>query len=77
MVAVTIVRVMEMPVHEVVDVVPVRHCFMAATWPVLVLRLVCEAGVPGRAAARIQHIHGDHVLIDVPGVRVVSSYWRQ
>lgn len=43
------VRVMEMPVDEIVDVVAMRHRFMAAAGAMLMTGLVTGAGMIRRA----------------------------
>ena len=71
-VAVPSVRVVKMPRDEVVDVVPVRHGFVAAAGPMLVSLVVAAASVGGRAHARVGPVDRDRVLVDVIAVRMVQ-----
>jgi hypothetical protein len=71
-VAVVAVRVVQMAVDQIVDVVAVRHRLVAATRPVLVPRLVAGAAVIGRAAVGIAGRHLDDVLVDVIAVGMVQ-----
>lgn len=71
-VAVVAVNVMQMPVHQVVDVVTMRNRFVTASWAVDVPRFVSVAAMPGRTGIWIHIGYGDEVLIDVTVVRVVE-----
>lgn len=71
-VAMPIVLVVEMTVHEVVDVVAVRDGFMAAAGAVDMVGGVCGAGVTGGAGGRILIGHIEGVLVVVAFVRVVE-----
>lgn len=66
------VRVVQVAVDEVVDVVAMRHRLMPATGAVLVPRLVSLAAMLGRAAIRVLRSHLDGVLVDVVAVHVVQ-----
>jgi hypothetical protein len=71
-VAVALVRVVEPPVDQIVDMVAVRYRRMAAVGPVHVAGWVA-AGLRHRSAAvGMVGIDGDHMLVDVPAVRVVE-----
>lgn len=65
-------RVMEMSVDEIVDVISVRNRFMAATGTMLMPGLVTGAEVIRRTSRRIGVTHLDHVLIDVIAVRLMQ-----
>jgi hypothetical protein len=71
-VAVVAVRVMQVAVDQVVDVITVRHRLVPAAGAVLVARLVPFAAMLGRAAAGIAGRHLDHVLVDVVAVRMMQ-----
>ena len=71
-VAVAAVRVVQMAVDQIVDVVAVRHRLVAAPGSVLVPRLVPGAAVVRRAAVGIAGRHLDDVLIDVIAMRMVQ-----
>jgi hypothetical protein len=59
------VRVMQVAVNEVIDVVAVRHRFVAATGTVDVLLGVPSASVSRRAGAGILARHVDRMLYDL------------
>ena len=71
-VAVTVVRVVQVPVDEIVDVVAVRDGFVTAPRSVRVPGLVPGASVVGSAALRVVVVDRDHVLVDVVAVDVVQ-----
>jgi hypothetical protein len=62
-VAVIAVGVMQPAVHEIVDVVAVRHRFMAAIRPVPVRRLVAGRVTLWIAAVRVAVAYSDHMLL--------------
>lgn len=62
-VAVSAMRMMQTPVYEIVDVIAMRHGFVAAIRPVPVLRLVAGGVMVRIAAARIPCTHADDMLI--------------
>lgn len=72
MVTVVPVGMMQMTVHEVVDVVPVRHRFMTTPWAVHMIPIVTTAAMVGRAVGRIDRVDVDAMLIEVVPVRVVQ-----
>ena len=71
-VAMVAVRVVQVAVDQVVDVVTVRDGFVAATGAMDVAGLVAAAFVLGRAAVRVGGRDGDHVLVDVVAMRMVQ-----
>lgn len=70
-IAVAVVRVMQMAVHDVIDVVAVRHGFMAAAVAVQMARFVARA-LMRRAAFRILGAHFEAMLIVVAFVRMMQ-----
>jgi hypothetical protein len=74
-VAMTAVRMVQVAIHEVIDVVVVRHRFMAAIRAVDVSGIVtrCRRG----AAVRISGADFDNVFIDVIGVRMMQMPFVQ
>jgi hypothetical protein len=72
MIAVPIVRVMQMALHQVVHMIPVRYRFMTATRPMRVPLLMPGTFVPARAVRRISRIDGNPVLVDMVAVHVVQ-----
>lgn len=71
-VAVVAVRVMEMPLDQIVDVVAMRNRLMAALGAVLVLAGVPATAMLWGAGARIAGAHGDDVLVDVIAMHMVQ-----
>ncbi len=71
-IAVSVVRVMQMPTNQVVDVVAMRDRFMAATRSMnMPLRMTCAA-VRGRADGWVCRADFERALIDMPVVSVVK-----
>ena len=71
MIAMISVRVMQMPIHQIIDVVAMRHRFMSATWTMLVSRLVTRTGVR-HTGRRIRPRHLNYTFVVVPLVRLVQ-----
>ncbi len=71
-VAVAPVWVMQMSVHQVVDMVAVRHGLVTAAWTMLVVPLMATTIVVGRALVRIARVHVDDMLVEMIAVRVVK-----
>jgi hypothetical protein len=69
-VAVNLVRMVQMALHEVIDVAAVRHALVAAFAAVLVPGLMPAATVIGCAARRFPR--GQLVLVDVVSVHVMQ-----
>jgi hypothetical protein len=70
-VAVIPVRVVQMPVHEVVRVVPVRHCLMSAILPVDV-RFIMPGVELRSACGRVRRVHLDAVIVYVVAVLMMQ-----
>ena len=71
-VAVVAVRVVQVAIDEVIDVVAMWHRFVAAAGAVDVSGFVAAAVVVGRAGVRVGGADGDAVFIDVVAMRVVQ-----
>ncbi len=71
-VAVPVVRMVQVAVHEVVDVIPVRHGLVPTAGAVDVTRLMPVAGVLGRALGGVRVVDGDPVLVAVVAVGMVQ-----
>ena len=71
-VAVVSVRVMEMPCHEVIEVVSVRNCFVAAEGTVGVVRLMAVTFVGGRAERGVRVSLFEAMVVDVRSVHVMQ-----
>ena len=65
-------RMMQVPVYQVVDVVAVRHRFVPAARAMLVARLVGPTRMIGRAVCRVLAANRETVLIYVVGVRMME-----
>lgn len=70
-VAVRLVGMMEVAVHEVVHVVTVRHGLVPAPGSMAMVRRMSAARVIGRAGGGIGAAHGQHVLVHMRLVRMV------
>lgn len=62
-VAVVSMRVMQMPVYEVIRVVAMRNCFMAKIGAVNVTFIVTSAIVAGGTGGRVGRGHSQNVLV--------------
>jgi len=71
-IAMVAMRVVQVAVYQVVDVVAVRNGFVSAAWAVHVVGGVCAARVLRGADLRIGGGHGDDVLIHVVAMRMVQ-----
>jgi hypothetical protein len=71
-VAVLAVLMVQVAVHQVVDVTRVRNGLVPAVVAVLMLGLVTPAAMVGRAAIRMRVVDLEHVLVDVIAVRMVQ-----
>ena len=70
-VAVRGVRVVQVPVDEVVDVITVWHRFVSTTFTVDMIRLVITTHVR-HAAGRVHHVDRERALIEMSAVRTVQ-----
>jgi hypothetical protein len=66
------VRMVQMPVDEVIDMIPVRNGFMTAARAMHVVCVVPPASVVGGTASRVGFVNVDRVLIDVVFVEVME-----
>jgi len=71
-VAVVAVRVVQMTVDEVIDVITVRDGWMPAIRAVRVVRCMPVARMTGRASIRVGPTDGDRALVDVVAVHLVK-----
>ena len=71
-IAVPVVRVVQVPADEVVDVVAVRNLLVTAAGLMHVRGLMLAAGVLGCAVGRIGGADLQDVLVDVVAVRVMQ-----
>lgn len=70
-VAVVAVRVMQMAVDEVIDMVAMRHRLMPATGAMNVIAGMGPAGVRRGTAARIRRRHIERVFFDLSAGRMM------
>lgn len=66
------VRIVQVAIDQIADVVTMRHGLMAATRTVDMTRLVTTATVLGRATGGVGLRDGNHVFVDVVAVRMVQ-----
>lgn len=71
-VAVVAVRMVQMPVHQVVDMITMRHRLMAAARTMDMVCGMSTAVMFGRADVRIRRAHCDDMLVDMIPVRMVQ-----
>jgi hypothetical protein len=71
-IAVAVVRVVKVAVHQVIDVVAVRDRLVTAARPVLVSLDMSAAVVAGRAGHRVSGIDRELVLLDDAPAHVVQ-----
>jgi hypothetical protein len=71
-VAVPAMRVMEMPAHHIIEVIPVRRSLVATLGSMRMLLLVTFAIVAGRAVFRVRAANRNGVFIDVSAMNVMQ-----
>ena len=71
-VAVPLVRVMEMALHKIVSVATVRNSFVPAAGAVRMLPVMRSAGMARSASRRIRAAFHHHMFIHMSGVRVMK-----
>jgi hypothetical protein len=76
-VAVAVVRMMQMPSDQVIRVTRVRYRFVPTVRAVRMLLVVLSAGMPGRARRRIPHAAAELVAVYVFAVYVVHVAFVQ
>ena len=71
-VAVVAVGVVQVTIHQIVDMVAVGDGFVTTVWPMDMLRVVTATTVGRRACGRVGTRDGDRMLIDVIIVGMVQ-----
>jgi hypothetical protein len=71
-IAVISVWMMQVAIHQIVDVVPMRHRFVSATWAVYVIWRMAATVMVGRTAVRVFCAYLNSVLIDMIAMRMVQ-----
>jgi len=66
------VRVMQVAIHEIIDVIPVRHRRVSATRSVNMAPGMSAAGMGWRAPVRVRGVDRDDVLVNVSAMRMVE-----
>jgi hypothetical protein len=66
------VRMVEMPVDEIVNVIPMRYGLVPASWTMHMSRLVSGAGMLRRADILVFRRDFDRMLVDMPGMMMVQ-----
>lgn len=66
------VRVVQVAVDEIIDVVAMRHGFVAAAGAMDMTRLMPRATMTGRAAVRVLLADLDHMLVDMVAMRMME-----
>ncbi len=72
-VAVIAVRTMQAAVHEIVDMIAMRHGFVAAIRPVAMRRFVAGCVMLRIAAVRIPVAYGNHMLLGAAALGMLKS----
>lgn len=72
-VAMVAVRMMQPAVREIVDMVAMRHGFVAAVGSVAVCRIVAARVMLRIAAVRIALAHGDHMMLGVAALGMLQA----
>jgi len=67
-----VVRVMQMSIDDIVDMVAVRNCLMSTLSAVGMARVVSGARMGRRAASRIRLARGENVLVDMSLVEMMQ-----
>lgn len=68
MIAMPVVRVVQVPIHQVVDVVAMRHRLVSAAWTMRVVFGVATAAVVRSASGRVVRADLERTLSDVSGL---------
>ena len=71
MITMPVMRMMQMPIHQIIHVVPMRYRLMSTTIAMHMLRLVALATMRS-AACRIRRRHLNHMLVEMVAVRAVQ-----
>jgi hypothetical protein len=66
-ITVVAMRMMEMALNQIIDVVTVRYCLVSATGAVVMTGFMAVAMVPGRATFRILSADFQRMLLDTAG----------
>jgi hypothetical protein len=72
-IAVVAVRMMEPAIHEIIDMIAMRHGFVAATRPMPMRRLVAGSVMLRITAVRIAIAHRDHMMVSAASLGVLKA----
>ncbi|WON74240.1 hypothetical protein [Nitrosospira sp. Is2] len=71
-IAMTIVRIMEMSIDQIINMVAMRYCLMPTARPMHMLRRVSGAFMLRRAVLRIGRGYANHMFVDMAFVRMMQ-----
>jgi len=71
-VAVAVVHVVEVAIHEIVDVITVGNSFVAAAFAMDMAGFMTAAHVPASAIGGVRGGYGNRMLVEVPFMRVMQ-----
>jgi hypothetical protein len=71
-VAVVAVRVMEVVLHHIIDVIPMRNLRMSALWTVNMVAPVRATPMLGGAPGRVRRAHRERMLVDMVIMEMVQ-----
>ena len=71
-IAVSVVRVMKVAIHEIVQVISVGHALMTSAWPVNMFGLMRGAVMLGSTSVRVFFSDSDRVVVDMVSVYVMQ-----
>ena len=71
-IAMTIVRMMEMSIDQIINMVAMRNCLMSTVRPMHMLRRVSGAFMLRRAVLRIGRGYANHMFIDMAFMRIMQ-----
>jgi hypothetical protein len=71
-IAVVAVRVVQMAIDQVIDMITMGHRLMAATWAVYMIGGVAGALMAWRAALWVVSVHRQAVLVDMIAMHMVQ-----
>jgi len=63
---------MQVPIHQVIGVVAMRHGFVTAARPMFVCRIVAAADMASGRGTRVSGVDGNDVLIDVSFMQMMQ-----
>ena len=71
-IAMIIVRVMKVPIYQVINMVAMRDCLVSTLRPMHMPRRMSRAIMPGGAVLRIGRGYANHMFIDMVFMRIMQ-----